>query len=147
MRVPRPGSPGHWWDRPHPGLAISRLCLWALAFSPLASLSGGSPFCDRRSLTWASSCPTRPLAAGGGAGLVFVPGLAAGAEAGGVDADGVGSPEGDPAVDGSVAGADAPAGWGPPGGLAVAGAAPPPMRAAAGGRKRKGGNRRLRPTL
>src|SRR5207244_2737480 len=144
MRVPRSGSPGHWWDRPQPGLAISRLCLWALAFRPLESLSGGSPFCDRRSLICASSCPTRPLAAGGGAGLVLVPGRGAGADAA-AEADGVGSPEGEPAADGSVAGADAPAGWCQAAGLALAEAAQPPIRTRAADSTRRGSTRRIGP--
>src|SRR2546421_596938 len=93
MRGPRSISPGHRWDRPHPGLSICTLCAWALAMRPFDSLYGGSPWLARSWLICASSCWTRPEPAGGGAGLVLL--LALGAE--GVEADA--EPEGD--ADGS----------------------------------------------
>src|SRR5919108_1921196 len=64
-RAPRPGSPGHWWDRPQPP-AIVALCRAALASRPAVIVSGGRPAAERAWLisarTWAAGLAGEPVA-------------------------------------------------------------------------------------
>src|SRR3984957_2931124 len=84
-RAPRPGSPGHWWDRPQPP-AITEVCRAALVSRPELIVKAGSPAWARAWLIRASTCWSAadcPAGDAAGAELAGTAGVGAAAGAGG----------------------------------------------------------------